>query len=387
MPGASRPAHPAKQSEYAGVKNGRQEENGFPLLGTAGGRETTPVSTGSSPLGNVQSSAGKTVSASPERLSPEIRQPSSQGFKDFTNPPPGAELQTRNERDVEGGPRKSDDAFADYVVSKGQETPLTDLQTNNARWGIVQSVVRSRDYLADLHTTNMIGNTLMDAMNRSPTFQNMVSYGLNHGGRQLKDLYFSNMYERNPLYNGAPVSFAEMGDYLRQHPQDTMPIFARPVRRPQPQLGSGWSNVNIGIAPGANSESPPVWRDELIHELEHHLTAAEDSTVEERRTHVGPTELLSQRVMHELGYPVRLPSSYGPLGRNGPVFANDRAALRDAQARNGEHEQAFFQRLETIRQFREASRDFHELEAAPPVPGMAPITIRMSFPFAAAGGA
>ncbi|WP_322057140.1 M85 family metallopeptidase [Paraburkholderia sp. J63] len=282
------------------------------------------------------------------------------------DPKPLPESGSRPERDAVNAPKRTDDAFADYVVSQGQQTPLTGANLDAERWNVVQSVEQSLPYLADSYTAATIGRTLVDALDRSPTFRNMVSYGSNNDGGGLNQIIFSNLYESNPNYEGAPVRFSDMANYLRDHPGETMPIFASPLRSDQPHMGSGWGNVNIGVAPNENSENLPIWRDELIHELVHHLTGAKDPVGDERRNHVGPTEILAQRVMHELGYPVRLPSNYASLTREAQAFASDRAALRDAMERNAGYEQEFFQRLATISSAQPASRDFHEIGAPSP---------------------
>lgn len=300
-------------------------------------------------------------------ISPKIEDRSpSENFITSPDPKPSTEPGSRSERDVTEPPKPTDDKFADHVVSQGQKTPLTDAGLNAERWKVVQSVERSLGYLADPYTAATIGRTLIDALNRSPTFRDMVSYGLNNDGGGLNQIIFSNLYSPNSNYEGAPVGFGGMANYLRDHPGETMPIFASPHRSEQPQMGSGWGNVNIGVAPNGDSENLPVWRDELIHELVHHLTGARDPVGGERRNNVGPTEILAQRVMHELGYPVRLPSNYASLTRNAQAYASDRAALRDAMERNAGYEQEFFQRLDTISSAQPASRDFHEIGTPSP---------------------
>jgi hypothetical protein len=106
----------------------------------------------------------------------------------------------RVRRDDTSVPDRSSDAFADYVLRAGTQIPLNEEQMSSARMNIMRSVVASRSRLADRQTTDMISNTLLEAMNRSPTFRAVVGYSLNYGRERLENLTFRNEYARNASY-------------------------------------------------------------------------------------------------------------------------------------------------------------------------------------------
>jgi len=194
----------------------------------------------------------------------------------------------------------------------------------------------------------------------------MVNYSASHGGAELFRLRFTNWYSPNPDFLGdGPTQINAMSQqYLQAHPGANLPFraFGQWTRVGESRYGDHY--LNIGAAPNPDSPNLAGWREELFHELAHHLTNAEDPPSDRMRDRIGPTEILAQRVMHELDFPARLGSSYASAGRNAFQAANSAAGLRDAAQRNAGHEQAFFQRLDTISHGSPASPDFHELQAA-----------------------
>ncbi|WP_459715180.1 M85 family metallopeptidase, partial [Paraburkholderia sp. 2C] len=270
----------------------------------------------------------------------------------------------RVKRDNTGGrPESSSDEFADYVVNLGNKTPLTDDQLRSSRRGILQSVESSHTWLADRQTTDAIGNTLLGVLDRSPTFRNLVSYSLNRDGEMIEDISYRNRYTRDPRYEGQrkKISETSLADLQVLHATDPLPITAVPLTE------AGYSGpqepyVSIGAAPNADSPAYPQWQEELIHEVVHHLTGAADPPENMRTTHLGPTEILAQRIGREMGWTQPQYNAYLEDARVARAYATNRTALLDAAQRNAGHERAFFERLEGVSGGRGASADFHELD-------------------------
>ncbi|WP_322057139.1 M85 family metallopeptidase [Paraburkholderia sp. J63] len=285
---------------------------------------------------------------------------------------------TRPKRDDTDIPPAWSEEYADYVQRLGEQSPLDQSQLNEARRGLINAVTASHSRLADPATVDAIGNTVLDAINQSPTFRALISYSLNHGGDQLGDVMYTNSYLFNPDVRGERRPIPDMTlSYLQQFSANNMPIGADSSSIPRYD-GEG-PVVNVGAAPNRDSPYFAAWQQELVHELVHELTHSDDPPRDLRRSQMGPTEILTSRVLHDLGMnPPSFPG-YTSRARDAYFDAADRAALLEAVQRNSGQERNFFQRLETIRETadragnivvdgsRDASPDFHELEA--PLPG------------------
>lgn len=277
---------------------------------------------------------------------------------------PPSTIETRQKRDNGDTPDKSSDEFANYALRLGEQVPLTAEQLNQARWGVVRSVQNSHSMLADPYTADTIGNTILEALNRSPAFRAAVSYGVNHGGERLENLSYTNVYEHTDHPQSEERNISEMSlDYLQRFDAQHMPIEAdsfagmrNPDHSPQ---------VNIGMPPGQDSPQLAGWRRELIHEIIHQLTDSGDPPEEQAYGRAGPTELLANRVAQEAGWAAPVFNSYGSPERNHYLEQGDRDALLDGARRNANHEQQFFERLGMISGDDHASPDFYELEDAP----------------------
>ncbi|MDR5816445.1 M85 family metallopeptidase [Caballeronia sp. LZ033] len=263
--------------------------------------------------------------------------------------------------DSDDEPLAAADAYADHVVKLGQEQPLSATELNEARWSAVRSVQASHSMLADSQTADAIGNTILDALNRSPTFQSMVSYGQRHGGERLGDLDYRNEYDYRFGFHGEERAIHTMtADYLRRQSSTDMPLEVDVSAHSRDEYQPPW--VNVGVVPNAGSPLMDTWRLGLIHELAHQLTDSEDPSRDSSEDRMGPTEILAYRVADELGWHPPRFESYGSEDRTSCFEHLERAALIDAAERNAPHARAFFERLEVLSERSHASPDFHELE-------------------------
>ncbi|MEM5368080.1 M85 family metallopeptidase [Paraburkholderia azotifigens] len=274
---------------------------------------------------------------------------------------------TRERRDASAPPSESD-AYADYVLSMAAQSPLTDDQYQQLRWAVVRTVMNSRGRLADACTTDMIANTILDALSRSPTFQAVVAYAMRHGGEELDHITYRNEYQVNWDASGELKEFRDMTAHdLEGHDGPHAPIL--PVVEAGRRTANAAPYVSVGVAPNADSPYLQSWQEGLLHELVHQLTGARDPVGPDARTHLGPTEILARRISQELGWSIPPFRGYEAPERERYLQERDLSALHDAANRNADHEHEFFERLDTISGGNEASRDFHEIEAAPSGPG------------------
>ncbi|MDR5837949.1 M85 family metallopeptidase [Caballeronia sp. LZ034LL] len=272
---------------------------------------------------------------------------------------------TRVKREDTDPPAASSDAYADYVVEKGQASPLSDAELNDARWGAMRAVQNSHSRLIDTQTADMVGNTMLDALDRSETFRDMVSFGLHQGGEQLGDIGFRNRYYYTPRFQGDFRNIRDMTSmYLRLNPATNMPLSL--YTSAQSRTPEQPPYVNISAAPNENSMYLDAWRIGLIHEIAHLTTNSRDPDPNAPDTSLGPTELLAQRVAREMGWQTTNFTSYGDNARSYHHQQMQRAALIDAAERNGSHARAFFERLDVLSGNQDASPDFHELGEAWP---------------------
>ncbi|MDR5816446.1 M85 family metallopeptidase [Caballeronia sp. LZ033] len=274
----------------------------------------------------------------------------------------------RVKREDPDPPAASSDAYADYVVEKGHASPLSDAELNDARWGAIRAVQNSHSRLIDTQTADMIGNTMLDALDRSETFRDMVSFGLHQGGERIGDIGFRNRYYHTPQFRGDFRNIREMTSmYLRLNPATNMPLSL--YTSAQPRTPEQPPYVNISAAPNENSTYLDAWRVGLVHEIAHLTTNSRDPDPDAPQTSLGPTELLAQRVAREMGWQTTNFTSYGDNARSYYHQQVQRAALIDAAERNGAHARAFFERLDVLAGNQDASPDFHEL--GQPWPGTA----------------
>ncbi|EGZ1142622.1 peptidase M85, partial [Escherichia coli] len=94
-------------------------------------------------------------------------------------------------------PNRADNAYADYVLDIGKQTPLSAADLSNVYENVIRAVHDSRSRLIDQHTVDMIGNTVLDALSRSQTFRDAVSYGIHNKEVYIGSIKYRNEYERN----------------------------------------------------------------------------------------------------------------------------------------------------------------------------------------------
>ena len=291
--------------------------------------------------------------------------PSSSGSSG-NHPTPVSPVVSRVKRNDTDPPSSSSDDYANYVQRIGQQSPLSQAQLDNVRWGTVRAVEASRSRLVDPHTTDMIGNTILHALNRSPTFRALVSYGMNHGGERLDDIMYRNEYELHPELQSqneqiGDLTIDELRTYYAEHTSMPIAVNSEAFNR---RNGQG-PYVNLCMAPNEGSPHLPEWREVLIHELAHQLADSDDPPEAERQNRLGPTEILARRVAQEMGWPIPDLTAYDAPERHAYIDEHEDGTVLEAAERNGGHQRAFFQRLDTISAHNDASPDFHELEDVP----------------------
>jgi hypothetical protein len=176
------------------------------------------------------------------------------------NSTPAAAARLRRDAAVPAPPATSSDQFADYVLNVGQQTPLTAEQADSARLALFHSIPASRDRLADRHTADMTGNTLLDALKKSPTFRAVVSYGLNRGVGRLDDVTYRNEYSGK---QGSNVNFGDITIRSLQASKSA-PIISDAAYVPRD--GGHAPYIVLGAAPNGDSTRLPAWQTTLIHE-------------------------------------------------------------------------------------------------------------------------
>lgn len=254
-------------------------------------------------------------------------------------------------------PNRSDNAYADYVLDIGKRIPLSATDLGNLYQNIIHAVRDSRGRLIDQHTVDMIGNTVLDALSRSQTFRDAVSYGIHNKEVHLGCIKYRNEYEIN---EESPVKVDDIQSLtcteLYEYDVGQEPIF--------PICEAGENDheepyVSFSVAPDANSYEMPSWQEGLIHEIIHHVTGASDPSGDSN-TELGPTEIIARRVAQELGWPIPDFIGYAEPEREAHLRARNLNALRQAATRHENNEGAFFERLDMISGKEEASSDFTE---------------------------
>ncbi len=254
-------------------------------------------------------------------------------------------------------PNHSDNAYADYVLDIGQRIPLSAADLGNLYQNVIHAVHDSCSRLIDQHTVDMIGNTVLDALSRSQTFRDAVSYGIHNKEVHLGCIKYRNEYEIN---GESPVEVDDIQSLtcaeLYEYDVGQEPIF--------PICEAGENDhekpyVSFGVAPDADSYEMPSWQEGLIHEIIHHVTGASDPS-RDSNIELGPTEILARRVAQELGWPIPDLIGYTAPDREAHLRSRNLNALRQAATRHEDHEEAFFERLDMISDKYEANADFTE---------------------------
>lgn len=254
-------------------------------------------------------------------------------------------------------PNRSDNTYADYVLDIGKRIPFSAADLSNLYQNVIHAVHESRSRLIDQHTVDMIGNTVLDALSRSQTFRDAVSYGIHNKEVHLGCIKYRNEYELN---KESPVKVDDIQSLtcteLYEYDIGQEPIF--------PICEAGEDDheepyVSFSVAPDADSYEISSWQEGLIHELIHHVTGASDPS-RDSNTELGPTEILARCVAQELGWPIPHFIGYAEPNREAHLRARNLNALRQAVTRHEDNEGAFFERLDMISDKYEASSDFTE---------------------------
>lgn len=257
-------------------------------------------------------------------------------------------------------PNRSDNAYAGYVLDIGKRIPFSNADLHNLSENVIRAVRDSRSRLIDQHSVDMIGNTVLDALSRSQTFRDAVSYGIHNKEVPLDCIRYRNEYELNKespieVDDIQSLTFAELYGYdVGQEP--LLPICeAGEDDNEEPY-------VSFSVAPDADSYEMPLWQEGLIHEIIHHVTGASDP-FRDSNIELGPTEILARRVAQDLGWPIPDFIGYTEPDREAHLRARNLNALRQAATRHEDNEGAFFERLDMISNKNEASPNFAEYPA------------------------
>jgi hypothetical protein len=262
-------------------------------------------------------------------------------------------------------PHSADDSYADYVLRVGGQKPLSDDKLIHLQNGISGAIWNSMNRLADQHTADMIRDTVLRALDYSPTFRSAVSYGIHNGQESLDKITYRNQYELNDASSNASSAGSEEIQFLRiadlGHDPQHAPI--DPINETGKDSKGPW--VSFSVAPDRGSLYMPSWQEGLIHEILHHVTGASDPEEDSGENRLGATEILARRVAKEMGWSIPDFAGYDDPDRITHLQRRNLEALRETAVRNEDHVQAFFERLCTIRDgHTTASPDFRELGAA-----------------------
>ncbi|EGJ0333439.1 peptidase M85 [Salmonella enterica] len=254
-------------------------------------------------------------------------------------------------------PNKSDNDYAEYVLDTGKQRPLSPAQLRDLIESVHTSVHESRSRLIDQHTVKMIHDTILDALDKSPTFKDAVSYGMHNNEELLGDIRYRNEYSIN---EESPSGIQDIhlltSSELYEYDAGEEPIF------PICEAGENELEVpyvSFGVAPDSDSCDMPSWQEGLIHEIIHHVTGSSDPS-KNCKIELGPTEILARRVAQELGWSVPDFTGYAAPEREAHIHERNLNALRQAVVRHENNEAAFFERLDVISAHDEASMDFEE---------------------------
>lgn len=254
-------------------------------------------------------------------------------------------------------PNRSDNAYADFVLDIGKRIPLSSADLGNLYQNVIRAVHDSRSRLIDQHTVDMIGNTVLDALSRSQTFRDAVSYGIHNKEVDLGCIKYRNEYELNEETSVEVEDIQSLTcTELYEYDVGQEPLF--------PICEAGENDheepcVSFSVAPDTDSYEMPSWQEGLIHEIIHHVTGASDPS-RDSNIELGPTEILARRVAQDLGWPIPDFIGYAEPDREAHHRARNLNALRQAATRHEDDEGAFFERLGMVSDRYEASPNFTE---------------------------
>ncbi|CTZ92321.1 type III secretion system effector zinc metalloprotease NleC [Escherichia coli] len=273
---------------------------------------------------------------------------------------PGFNFFTPAEYSAAVAPNRAENAYADYVLDIGKRIPFSAADLSNVYESVIRAVHDSRSRLIDQHTVDMIGNTVLDALSRSQTFRDAVSYGIHNEEVHIGCIKYRNEYELNgesaiKIDDIQSLTCNELYGYdVGQEP--ILPICEAGENENEEPY------VSFSVAPDTDSYEMPSWQEGLIHEIIHHVTGASDPPGDSN-IELGPTEILARRVAQELGWSVPDFKGYAEPEREAHLRLRNLNALRQAAMRHEKNERAFFERLGTISDRYEASPDFTEYSA------------------------
>lgn len=219
---------------------------------------------------------------------------------------------------------KEMDEYANDILSKFAEYPVSAHDCEAIKQGISLAVKNSHSYLIDLHTADLIEQTLSEAVDQSATFRSVAGYShLDNSDvrEKIENIKYKNIYESDEDSPGRVIAICE----AQEDPKGAF--------------------VSFSLAPDIDSEYTPSWKLGLIHEVIHHLTGSKDPEGEYSKTHLGPTEVIARKIAEEMKLPVPDFVGYDADERVEHLALRNNAIIGEGARRHGLSEDQFIERL------------------------------------------
>ncbi|HGJ5866056.1 MAG TPA: M85 family metallopeptidase [Arsenophonus nasoniae] len=265
------------------------------------------------------------------------------------------------------------DTYAEYVIQIGRRYPLSDDQINNIITNVRASIRLSYGFLADFYTAYNIEYTIRGALLESQTFRDAVAFSLseeryassNRESDTLNNLYYTNLYVMRDDNDDRRIDQLRLTEDIFEHTHETVPIVAS--ERAFSEHEEDYSQfVSFAMAPNDISSSYyHFWQQGLMHEIIHIITDAEDPNPEEENSRLGPTEILANRIVQEMGLVIPVFQAYAEEERETTISRLSYQTLRDAINRHYERAYALLERLYEISIYM-ASPDFRGIDTLSP---------------------
>lgn len=193
-------------------------------------------------------------------------------------------------------PYKDSDEYATYVLditSKYSSMSWNDIQRyeNILR----QQINNSNSHIIDLYTLNVIETLLLSAIRGSITFQRLLMFAESEGGIPLSEIEYRTIYEDR---EGVELDREITADEIITSSHDSVDVIV--ISEAGEDVSPHQPYINVSVSPNSNNVRLfPHYQESIIHELVHHLTMSGDPN---ENGH-GPTELLANNIIQELGIP------------------------------------------------------------------------------------